>query len=632
MKNIFVGTSCHFDGKRSTIQQFVGLKKVIVKEDITGELHIKEISSLEFDDKPLVNNKFIDSISDEDWKEANRRFAIIKPIIEVERGMDLEINKTLLVKNLSEENNVGYVTIYRWLSAYNTTGLLSSLVPTKQNGGKDKSRLSKEVVLLMDDTIETYYLTAQKRSKKNTAIEVIRLCKNAGLDVPHPNTIYNRIKILDKSRVLTKRLGHLEVSQKITPTPGTYEDARNPLDVIQIDHTILDIIVVSEKDRTPISRPYITLAIDVYSRMVSGFYISLDPPGTLGTGICLSNSILPKEDVCAKYQLKSEWPLWGVMRNLHLDNAKEFKGKMLQRASEEYGFTINWRPKAKSRYGAHIERLLGTLSKKIHALPGTTFEEIRYRHNYNSEARATMTLSELEKWLHIQIVDVYHNEKHTGINTSPLNRYLEGIYGSDRKEGIGISLMQFNPYKVRLDFLPFIERTIQRSGVVIDHINYYSDIFKTYLYEKALQGSDRFVKKGGIANFIFKRDPRDISKIYFLDEKEARYAEIPYADMRRPPMSIWEYRASLKKAQEYNPNIKITEDIIFEAYNRLREIEENSKTSKKEAKRVERKRKVDEFKDSLVRPTSNIIKEIVEEKAEVVPARVIEPFDFDEEI
>lgn len=631
MKNIVPGSSCSYKGNRATVHKVVDFKKVIIREDASGELEIVEVSELDFNNVHLENVQYIDSISDKDWKEANRRYSIIKPLIEAERGMKLEINKSVLVQNLAEEHNVGYSTIYRWLSVYNSTGLVSSLVPYKPEGGRNKSRLPEEIVLLMDEIINSHYLNSQKRSKKSTAIEVIRCCKNAGLVAPHTNTIYNRIKLLDKKKVLISREGYLEVSQTIEPTPGEYQDAKNPLDVIQMDHTLLDIIVVSEKERKPIGRPYITLAIDVYSRMVAGLYISLDPPGMLGAGMCLSNAILPKDETCAKYELKSEWPFWGIMQNLHMDNAKEFKGKTLKRASEEYGFIINWRPKAKSRYGAHIERLLGTLGRKIHSLPGTTFGDIKYRNNYNSESRATMSLSELEKWLHTQIVDIYHLEKHSGLGVSPLNKYYEGVFGSKRREGIGVPLMQFNPDKVRLDFLPMIERTIQRTGVVIDHIRYYSDIFKTYLYERAAIGHQQYVKNRGGSNFIFKRDPRNINKIYFLDEKESRYVEIPYADMRRPDMSIWDYRASLKIAQEHFPNSKITEDVIFDAYNRLREIEEGSKSSKKEAKRLERKRKVDEFNDSLKSSKPKLADELVPDIKESVRKK-IEPFDFDEEI
>ncbi|MCR9171379.1 MAG: Mu transposase C-terminal domain-containing protein [bacterium] len=630
MKNIVPGTICKRGGTKCTVQKIVDFKSVIILEHNSRELDLVKLDDLEFTEKSGIDEKYIDSISDEDWKIANRRYSIIKPILDREINSNIEVNKTVLIRELCEEHEVAYTTIYRWLNQYNTTGLVSSLAPAKRSGGRGKSRLTQNVDQIIDETIENFYCVPQRPTKKETALEVIRRCKNAGIEPPHINTIYNRIKHLPKKLALTKRVGYLEVSQKVDATPGSYEEAQNPLDVIQIDHTVLDIIIVNEDNREPIGRPHITLAIDVYSRMVAGLYISFDSPGALGTGICLSNSILPKDQICSKYDLKTEWPIWGIMRNLHFDNAKEFKGTMIKRASEEYGFNINWRPKGKSRYGAHIERLLGTLSKRIHVLPGTTFSDVKYRANYNSEAKATMSLEEFEKWIHIQIVDVYHNQFHTGIGATPLQYYNEGIFGSDRKEGIGLPLMKLNPDKVRLDFLPHIERTIQRTGVVIDHVRYYSDIFRNYLFEKAWNENDRFVKNLRSKKFIFKRDPRDISKIYFFDEKEARYAEIPYADVRRPPMSIWEYRASLKKAKEYFPHSQITEDIIFDAYNRLRDIEESSKDSKKKAKRQSRKKKVKEFNLSVSSSKKEDIRE--EETIPEIDFNSIEPFDYDDEI
>lgn len=632
MKNLVIGITCFDNGEKATVEKVIDFKKVIIRYNNTGDLHVREIASLDFEDAPAVNTTSIDVIEDEYWQEANRRYAIIKPLLEAEHNLDLEVNKTVLVKELAKKHNVGYATIYRWLNAYNATEMISSLAPTKNNGGRNQSRLSEEVVLIMDDVIASFYANAQRISKKETATEVIRLCKNAGIIPPHYNTVYNRLKTKGKEKILVKRLGYNEVSQKITPTPGTYDAAKNLLDIVEIDHTLLDIIVVSDDDRSPIGRPYITMAIDVYSRMVTGFYISLDPPGALATGICLSNSILPKEDICSKYQLKTEWPVWGVMRNIHVDNAKELKGNMIKRASQEYGFMINWRPKGKTRYGGHIERLLGTFSRKIHTLPGTTFDDKKYRSNYNSEKMASMTLSELEKWIHIQIVDVYHNEKHSGIGTSPLTLFKEAVFGSKRREGIGVSLMQFNAQKVRLDFLPMIERTIQRTGVTIDHIRYYSDIFKNYIYEQAWKNSDRFAKRKHSGKYIFKRDPRDISKIYFLDKHESRYVEIPYADMRRPPMSLWEHREALKKAQEFYANNQIDENKIFEAYNRLRELEEKSKSSKKEARKKERKRKVDEFKIQIKPSTQSKKNEHESIELKSIDYDNIEPFEYDFDI
>jgi putative transposase len=41
-----------------------------------------------------------------------------------------------------------------------------------------------------------------------------------------------------------------------------------PLDVVQIDHTLVDVIVVDSEHRQSIGRPWLTLAVDVASRAV----------------------------------------------------------------------------------------------------------------------------------------------------------------------------------------------------------------------------------------------------------------------------------------------------------------------------------------------------------------------------
>jgi transposase InsO family protein len=53
---------------------------------------------------------------------------------------------------------------------------------------------------------------------------------------------------------------------------GNFPAAHRPLAVVQIDHTKLDLIVVDEVDRKPLARPWFTVAIDVFSRVVTGFF------------------------------------------------------------------------------------------------------------------------------------------------------------------------------------------------------------------------------------------------------------------------------------------------------------------------------------------------------------------------
>ncbi len=353
--------------------------------------------------------------------------------------------------------------------------------------------------------------------------------------------------------------------------------------MVQIDHTKLDIILVDDIHRMPVDRPWITLAIDVYSRMVTGFYISFDPPGALATGLCLAHSILPKEQWLEKYGTHSSWPVWGVMKTIHADNAKEFRGEMLKRACTEYGIDLSWRPVARPHYGAHIERLLGTFNKEIHNLAGTTFNNPVLRKNYNSEKASAMTLSEFERWLTIYITDIYHQRMHSALNCSPIIKYEQGILGDDNKPGVGLPSKIQDEQRLRLDFMPYEMRTVQRYGVQIDKCFYFTDILRPYI-NMTEKGNSKAKRK-----FLFRRDPRDISTLYFYDPELSEYFPIPYRNSSHPAISIWEYRAAKKMAEGLDKNAN--EDAIFEAYSKLRELEENARQETKKIRRNKQRKR-----------------------------------------
>jgi putative transposase len=216
------------------------------------------------------------------------------------------------------------------------------------------------------------------------------------------------------------------------------------------------------------------------------------------------------------------------MTSIHLDNAKEFRGKTLRHACEMYGIDIQWRPVAKPHFGGHTERLLGTLAKEIHTLPGTTFSRTKELHDYRPAEKASITLKEFDLWLAEFIVRDYHQRIHSALKTSPVAKWTEGIFGKGDRPGRGYPAVFTDVEKVQLDFLPMIRRTIKTRGVVIDHIHYYHDILRGFI--------------GCKEECIFKRNPKDISIIYFYDPEQKRYHEIPQRDISRPPMTLWALR------------------------------------------------------------------------------------------
>ncbi len=569
------GDTVYYTGEEHQVQKILDFNYLLLKHHKKGffRASIGEISPNKPQSASCIKSApepELESIDPKMWEIAKKRLSIIKPI------MELKLPGTE-IKKIAKKEKISVATIYRWIKRYNSTGTLTSLLPEDNSGGRGKGRLDEIQETIINTIIHKDYLTTQKLNAVKVYEKIKNECKNAKVDSPNYNTIRKRIAKLADYLVLSKRNDKKSTDALYKPLKGKFPGATHPLSVIQIDHTALDVILVDEKHRQPLGRPWITVAIDVYSRMIPGYYISMDPPGAIGTGICIANSILPKDNWMVANEVTGEWPCWGLMDRIHLDNAKEFHGLMLTKASEEYGIEISWRPVATPHWGGHIERLIGTLLGEIHTLPGTTFSNPKERKYYNSEKKATMTLGELDKWMAEYIVNVYHKKLHKGIGTSPLYKYREGIFGSDTQIGVGLPSRIVDERKLRLDFLPFFERSILRYGVLIDHIAYYSDILKQYINStEHLQNKARTKRK-----FIFRRDPRDISVIYFWDPEHKEYFDIPYANGNHPPISIWDYNHALKQLK--NQQIKqIDEQSIFSSHGRLQNLvqESVSKTSK----------------------------------------------------
>lgn len=610
---INIGEKVYFKGKEAVIIKVVDLDEISIQELQTNIIHTVKISEVK---KHISNTKKMPDnnlslLTDKEWNEAKRRYNIIEPILNNRKDFDL-------IKKISIEKNVHYTTIYRWLKLYDETSVISSLIGHKKNGGRGKSRLTNEQDSIINDVINKLYLNPSKKSINKIIREINKICISQNINIPHPNTIRNRIKNLSEEEVLKARYGKSKARDKFEPIKKSFPGADYPLSIVQIDHTKVDIILVDEHYRKAFLRPWLTLAMDVYSRVVVGFYLSFDPPGEMGTGLCIANSILSKEIWLEKNNVQGEWPCWGIMSTIHVDNAKEFRGSMLRKACQNYGINLEFRPVAQPHWGGHVERILGTFSKEIHNLSGTTFSSTDERINYDSEKNASLTISEFERWLMTYIVNVYHKKIHSGIGMSPIQKYKEGLMGSDLTDGVGIPPKLLNERRLKLDFMPYIERTIQEYGIIIDHIYYYDDVLRKYIHSKETSSTNSKKRK-----FLFRRDPRDISIVYFYDPEINDYFEIPYRDTSKPSMSIWEYKEAVRNLN--NNNIIVDEEAIFNAYKTMDSIEQKSILETKRLKRTSR------YADKRNEQKDKMLEEITEENSNINFLE-IKPFeDIDDE-
>jgi putative transposase len=614
------GSTVYYNHMQAEITKAVDLSSVMIQLVSSKEKMIVPIQDLrseqdENSHKEKDHPNHLIGYTDKQWEEAKKRLNIIKPLLHPHRTTD-EVEKIAI------QHNIHRSTIYRWIELYEKAGELLVLVPKyTERGGKGRKRINPETELVIENVINDLYLHKQKLTPKQIYIEIKRKCLNAGIHVPHENTIRNRIKTIPDKQIFKTRESRRNAEKLYGNKDGKFPSGDTPLEVVQIDHTPIDLLIVDEQYREPLGRPTLALAIDVYSRMIVGFHISLESASYFTASQCISQLILPKEKVLRDLDVKGEWNVWGIPKVIHMDNGSEFRNKEMEKTCENFGITLEWRPVARPQFGAHIERLIGTSMKKVHELPGTTFSNIQERGEYKSEKEAALTLTEFERWFCEYVVNVYNKTIHSGIDMTPEKKYEIGIFGDEHTVGRGYPERIMDEESLRLAFLPSVERTIQQAGVSVDKIFYYHDVLRKWIKAKDKYGKGR--------KFTFKIDPRDISRIWFYDPEIKDFFPIPYRNVTYPHISRWE----LNKIKQYlaKKHIKdYDESVIFAAYDKMNHIQNEAQQKTKSARRAQEAKRIHTRKHKNDFPkkfkTSRISKSEIEKTAEL-DQKEIQPFD-----
>ncbi|MFG6531383.1 MULTISPECIES: hypothetical protein [unclassified Sulfitobacter] len=118
---------------------------------------------------------------------------------------------------------------------------------------------------------------------------------------------------------MARREGRDKAERRYLATPGMLV-ANDPHDIVQIDHTKVDVTVVDPVTRRPLGRPTLTVAIDVNTRMVLGFHLSLEPPSLLAVALCLTHAVIDKSHWLTARGISTDWPTRGIPHAIYVDN------------------------------------------------------------------------------------------------------------------------------------------------------------------------------------------------------------------------------------------------------------------------------------------------------------------------
>jgi putative transposase len=447
------------------------------------------------------------------------------------------------IEEAAQELELSRAMVYRLVARYRRdphTSALLSHSPGRRSGTRFLGERMEQIVA---QAIKTFFLTPERPSVTALHRVISSECKEAGLPAPSYNTIRGRVKSVDLKEIVHHRVGPKAARDQFRPVSGKGLRPTRPLELFQIDHTPIDVIVVDEIDRRPIGRPWLTLVIDVASRMIAGYYLSFDHPSSTSVALALSHAVLPKEKYLGNLGLVAGWPVSGLPTVVHLDNAEEFHARALERGCQEHGIRLEYRPPLQPHFGGHIERLIGSLMKAMHLLPGTTFSSVKERGEYDSEGKAVMTLGELEMWLALQVTGAYHDAFHRGLGGRPIDAWQRRLDSARVRHPA-------DPERFYIDFLPFERRLIRRDGIQLFRIHYWDNALSV------LAGrSDQ--------KLLIRYDPRDLSKVYVKDAGSDGYLAVPYRDLSHPPITLMEQRAALRELARNKQQQPVGENTMF---------------------------------------------------------------------
>ena len=405
--------------------------------------------------------------------------------------------RRVLIARAAVEVNLTSRQVYNLLKRYGGERTVSSLLPRR--GNARARRLNKSVEAIIAATLREQWLVEEAPPLAPVVEEIRARCSSAGERPPSYIAVQIRIPLLFDAMTIAKaRSASPKHVRRLKPRPG-YITAPHPLAVCQIDHTPADIhfVEVVNDAGVFVGRPYLTIVVDVFSRAILGFCLTIEKPSSLSVALCLAQALCPKDEWLSARGLGDHcWPMFGRPGTLVVDGAKEFKGAAFGRGCKEYGIVIRPRHRGNVHQGGVVERLIGVLNGVIGALPGRTGRSVADRDGYPSNAKARLTFADLERCVALAVLD--HNQSQNGKTLNvPIAAWRAHAADSPRHND--------DPLQVLIAFLPGGERRLTPQGVSVNAIDYYSPWLGVFVPER-----DRLGK------IEVRYDPRDLSLSSFL--------------------------------------------------------------------------------------------------------------------
>ncbi|MEX3932084.1 hypothetical protein AB4Y32_09785 [Paraburkholderia phymatum] len=458
-------------------------------------------------------------------------------------------------------------TLARWLKRYIDSGHDPlSLVSDTDRRGPRGGRFSPEIESLIASKIDSEYLTDQRISAVLThSIIVDEIVANpqsysATPQIPSDRTIQRRVAEIDPYIKTWLRFGRRQADRKFTPAGISFLASR-PMEWVFMDGHVMHVLVIDPSDGDILCRPLLVALLDLCTRSLVGYYISLLP-------FCATTALEAVKDMLCRDPSVEPG---GEAELITPDNGKDLRSSamvnVLKRTGMHFEPAEAYHPNGK----AAMERFFSTVSVQFsHTIPGTTFSSAEDRGDYDSEEHAALTLDSLRPLFKQWVDTVYHVSVHSETGRAPKLHWQElqqqfPIHHYPRKEIDAIARV---PY----------QRVISNGRVEVDYLHW-----KSHSLASWEQQGDRDV--------IVLLDDLDLERVcvHRVGDPQGYVFADPCKPMYMKGLSRYEHqeiRSRFKEAGEKDL-AKIGEHTLHQARAKLwRDIREAAGAIKKRVKRA----------------------------------------------
>ena len=467
-------------------------------------------SALPSPETPICN---LEDLTAEQRKLMHERYTLIAPVLPF---IHKDVQRSAMIAQMAELNNVSKQTIRKYLCLYLTYQRMEVLAPPSQQ---------KQRELTFDErnfrwAINKFYYTQRKHSLP-TAYNLMlkeKYTDAAGQLVPgYPP--FHRFKYFyqrhrKEQTALISREGKTNYQRNSRPLLGNIQDFAPSVGTAMLDSTICDVYLVNDANQL-VGRPVLTLAVDAYSSLICGYHLSWEG-GVYSLQQLMQNVVADKVSWCRKFGItisSEEWPCTGELPGvLTTDKGKEYVGSNFDQLTELGARMINlppYRPELKGIVEHAFALIQGYFKPHLKG-KGVIEPDFQERGGHDYRRDACLTMDDFEKIL-LRCILYYNNSRLLGEQVLSKEMVSAGVQPTANSvwkwacTQEGANLIPVDAGELKLTLLPRTEGKFTRRGLVVHKQRY-----------RHCEGkfTERYLN-GGKATVAY--DPNDISSVYLYE-------------------------------------------------------------------------------------------------------------------